>query len=269
MTESAATENYLKVLWTAGEWSDAPVTVSVLASRLGLAPSSVSEVVRRLTDRGLVAHARYGTIELTPDGRRIALGTVRKHRLIETFLVDYLGYTWDEVHDEADLLEHAVSDTFVDRLALRLGEPDRDPHGDPIPHADGSMPGGDELTFDAVAEGAGCGWCGSRLRSADPAPPRPPGSRWAACWRSSSGTRARARSTSCTGAAPSCSECPQPGPSASRRPADGGRPLMDGLRWTARDRPRLSPHRNIHFDGPGPDPRVTCMTRSRDHRGRP
>ncbi|GAA4852977.1 metal-dependent transcriptional regulator [Pseudonocardia benzenivorans] len=154
MTESAATENYLKVLWTAGEWSDAPVTVSVLASRLGLAPSSVSEVVRRLTDRGLVAHARYGTIELTPDGRRIALGTVRKHRLIETFLVDYLGYTWDEVHDEADLLEHAVSDTFVDRLALRLGEPDRDPHGDPIPHADGSMPGGDELTFDAVAEGS-------------------------------------------------------------------------------------------------------------------
>jgi DtxR family Mn-dependent transcriptional regulator len=68
--------------------------------------------------------------------------------------VEYLGYTWDEVHDEADLLEHAVSDTFVDRLALRLGEPDRDPHGDPIPHADGSLPGGDELTFDAVAEGS-------------------------------------------------------------------------------------------------------------------
>ncbi|GAY10430.1 metal-dependent transcriptional regulator [Pseudonocardia sp. N23] len=154
MTESAATENYLKVLWTAREWSDEPVTVSALAARLGLAASSVSEVVRRLTERGLVAHARYRTIELTDEGRRIALATVRKHRLIETFLVEYLGYGWDEVHDEADVLEHAVSDVFVDRLALRLGEPDRDPHGDPIPHADGSMPGGDELTLDSAGEGS-------------------------------------------------------------------------------------------------------------------
>ncbi|MGD9991091.1 metal-dependent transcriptional regulator [Pseudonocardia sp.] len=154
MSESAATENYLKVLWTAGEWSDEPVTVSRLAGRLGLAASSVSEVVRRLTERGLVTHARYGTIELTDDGRRIALATVRKHRLIETFLVEYLGYRWDEVHDEADVLEHAVSDTFVERLAARLGEPDRDPHGDPIPNADGGMPNEAELTLDAVAEQA-------------------------------------------------------------------------------------------------------------------
>jgi DtxR family Mn-dependent transcriptional regulator len=78
---------------------------------------------------------------------------VRKHRLIETFLVDYLGYTWDEVHEEAEILEHAVSDTFVDRLAGRLGEPEHDPHGDPIPRADGTLPDDDQLRLDTVGIG--------------------------------------------------------------------------------------------------------------------
>lgn len=137
---STLAENYLKVIWNAREWADQRVTIGALATQLGLAPSSVSEAVRKLADAGLVAHARYGAIELTEAGRAAALKTVRKHRLIETFLVDYLGYGWDQVHDEAEILEHAVSDHFIDRLAARLGEPTRDPHGDPIPRSDGSLP---------------------------------------------------------------------------------------------------------------------------------
>ncbi|MFT3877191.1 MAG: metal-dependent transcriptional regulator [Propioniciclava sp.] len=153
MAESAVTENYLKAVWNAAEWSERPVTVTVLASRLGLAPSSVSESVRKLTERGLLTHARYGAIELTPEGRRIALAIVRKHRLIETFLVDYLGYGWDEVHDEAEVLEHSVSDLFIDRLDARLGHPDADPHGDPIPAADGHLPAAGYVTLDTVDAG--------------------------------------------------------------------------------------------------------------------
>jgi DtxR family transcriptional regulator, Mn-dependent transcriptional regulator len=151
--ESRVVENYLKAVFNAREWSEEPVTVGALANRLGLSPSSVSELVRKLTERGLLSHARYGAIELTAEGQRIALAMVRKHRLIETFLVDYLGYTWDEVHEEAEILEHAVSDTFVERLAGRLGEPEHDPHGDPIPRADGTLPDDDQLRLDTVGVG--------------------------------------------------------------------------------------------------------------------
>jgi DtxR family Mn-dependent transcriptional regulator len=153
VAETQVTENYLKVVWNAREWSDGPVTVGVLATRLGLAPSSVSGAVRKLTERGLLTHAKYGDIELTDDGRRLALATVRKHRLIETFLVEYLGYTWDEVHDEAEILEHAVSDTFADRLAAKLGEPEHDPHGDPIPRADGTFALEDQPSLDTIEPG--------------------------------------------------------------------------------------------------------------------
>ena len=150
---STVTENYIKAIYNAGEWSDKPVTVSALANRLGLSVSSTSEHVRKLTDRGLLTHVRYGTIELTTQGKRIALDTVRKHRLIESFLVDYLGYTWDEVHDEAENLEYAVSELFIVRLAERLGEPDYDPHGDPIPGSDGSLPDDDHPRLDTIEPG--------------------------------------------------------------------------------------------------------------------
>ncbi|MDN4480389.1 metal-dependent transcriptional regulator [Demequina muriae] len=153
MATETTIEDYLKAVWNAGEWSDAPVTVSALSARLGLSPSSVSEIVRKLTARGLLTHERYGSVDLTDAGRTIALATVRKHRLIETFLVDYLGYEWDEVHDEAEVLEHAVSDEFVERLATRLGEPTHDPHGDPIPAADGSLPAEEQTDLASVAEG--------------------------------------------------------------------------------------------------------------------
>lgn len=116
------------------------MTSSQLAARLGLAPSSVTEMVKKLTLQGLVEHALYGTIVLTARGRAEALRMVRRHRLIETWLVREFGYGWDEVHDEAEVLEHALSDRLLDAIDARLGHPRSDPHGDPIPEADGSVP---------------------------------------------------------------------------------------------------------------------------------
>jgi DtxR family Mn-dependent transcriptional regulator len=136
---SSSIEDYVKVIYSFTEWQDKPITSSQLAQRLGVANSSVSEMVRKLKDQGLVDHKPYSAITLTEDGVRLALSMVRRHRLIETYLVEKLGYSWDEVHDEAELLEHAVSDTFIERMAAKLGNPQRDPHGDPIPTAEGSV----------------------------------------------------------------------------------------------------------------------------------
>lgn len=134
------TENYLKAIYNFQEWSTSSVTVGVLAHSLRLAPSTISEQIRKLTSQDLVRHEPYGAIELTEAGRELTLRVVRKHRLIECFLVDYLGYSWDQVHDEAEVLEHAVSQKFIDRLDRKLGFPQFDPHGDPIPQADGTLP---------------------------------------------------------------------------------------------------------------------------------
>jgi DtxR family Mn-dependent transcriptional regulator len=132
-------EDYLKAVWRAQEWSGSPVTPSDLAASLGAARSTASESIRRLADQGLLEHRPYGAVALTEDGRRRALDVVRRHRLVETFLVQMLGYTWDEVHEDAEVIEHAVSDRFVGRLDAALGHPRRDPHGDPIPDADGAV----------------------------------------------------------------------------------------------------------------------------------
>ncbi len=129
----------MKVIYSFTEWQDAPITSSQLAARLGVANSSVSEMVRKLKAQGLVIHQPYSAVRLTPEGLALALSMVRRHRLLETYLVQELGYSWDEVHDEAELLEHAVSDTFIERMSAKLGDPARDPHGDPIPGPDGSV----------------------------------------------------------------------------------------------------------------------------------
>ena len=133
-------QDYLKVIWTAQEWSHEKVSTKLLAERLGVSASTASESVRKLADQGLVDHEKYGAVTLTDAGRRAALAMVRRHRLMETFLVRELGYSWDEVHDEAEVLEHAVSDRMLDRIDAKLGHPTRDPHGDPIPAADGQVP---------------------------------------------------------------------------------------------------------------------------------
>lgn len=137
---SAASQDYLKEIWTAQEWSGESPGTKRLAERIGVSPSTVSEAVKKLADQGYVDHVRYGAISLTPKGEAVALTMVRRHRLVETFLVTMLGYGWDEVHDEAEVLEHAVSDVFVSRLDAALGHPTRDPHGDPIPAEDGQLP---------------------------------------------------------------------------------------------------------------------------------
>ncbi|MDD9207130.1 metal-dependent transcriptional regulator [Georgenia sp. 10Sc9-8] len=151
---SAANEDYLKVVWSAQEWSAEPVTTTLLARRMGFSPSTVSEAVKKLAAQGLLTHARYGAIELTDAGRRAAVGVVRRHRILETFLVEELGYGWDEVHDEAEVLEHAVSERLVDALDERLGHPVRDPHGDPIPTREGRVPAPPAEQLHLVADGA-------------------------------------------------------------------------------------------------------------------
>lgn len=136
---SSSIEDYVKVIYSYTEWQDKPITSSVLATRLGVANSSVTEMVRKLKEQGLVDHQPYSPIHLTDRGLTLALSMVRRHRLLETYLVRELGYTWDEVHDEAEQLEHAVSDHFIERMSTKLGHPVRDPHGDPIPDADGRI----------------------------------------------------------------------------------------------------------------------------------
>lgn len=136
---SPAIEDYLKTVYAHTEWQPEPITPSVLAGRLGVAPSSVTEMVKKMAAAGLVAHVPYGAVRLTDAGLARALAVVRRHRLIETWLVQEMGYTWDEVHDEAEVLEHALSDRLLEAIDVRLERPARDPHGDPIPAADGTL----------------------------------------------------------------------------------------------------------------------------------
>ena len=135
---TSSSEDYLKAIYRLS--ADAlPVFTTDLAGLLGLTPASVSGMIKRLAEQGLVEHARYRGVRLSQDGRRVALRMLRRHRLIESYLASYLGYSWDAVHDEAERLEHAVSDELVERMAAALGHPRFDPHGDPIPDANGQI----------------------------------------------------------------------------------------------------------------------------------
>lgn len=151
--ESTSVQDYVKAIYAFTEWQGEAMTATHLATRLSVANSSVTGMVAKLVDLGLADHRKYGPISLTPSGRTLALAMVRRHRLIETFLVTELGYGWDEVHDEAELLEHTVSDAFVERLDAKLGHPRRDPHGDPIPTSDGSVLYPPALRLDGLDEG--------------------------------------------------------------------------------------------------------------------
>lgn len=136
---SPAADDYLKTVYAHTEWQDAPITPSVLAAKLGIAPSSVTEMVKKLAAAGLVSHVPYGAVRLTDAGTTRALAMVRRHRLIETWLVQEFGYGWDEVHDEAEVLEHTISDRLLEGIDERLGRPRFDPHGDAIPDAEGRI----------------------------------------------------------------------------------------------------------------------------------
>ena len=136
-----AIEDYVKAIYQLSheELEAGPVTGQRIAERLGVAAPSVTNMVKRLAELGLVEHERYRGVELTAEGQRIALEVVRHHRLLERYLVEALGFRWDEVHDEAERLEHHISEALEARMAAALGDPTVDPHGDPIPHLDGSM----------------------------------------------------------------------------------------------------------------------------------
>ena len=150
---NAVLEDYLKTIYNHTEWQSQPITTGQLAARLGLAASSVTEMVKKLVARHLVRHEPYGAVELTADGTALAVRMVRRHRLIETWLVQSMGYTWDEVHDEAEVLEHAISDRLLHALDAQLGHPVRDPHGDPIPAVDGTVTRPDAVTLAEASDG--------------------------------------------------------------------------------------------------------------------
>jgi len=135
---SPSVEDYVRAIYGLSERGVA-VTNATLTQRLGLSPSSVSGMISKLAQLGLVTHIRYRSVELTPEGKRLAYDVLRRHRLIELFLVEELDYTWDEVHVEADSLEHAVSDELIEHIAAKLGHPTHDPHGDPIPTTEGEV----------------------------------------------------------------------------------------------------------------------------------
>lgn len=141
-------EDYLKAIYAIGKGSG-PAATNEIAQRLALAPASVSGMVRRLADQGLLAYERYHGVKLTETGRRAALRTLRRHRVIEAYLARALGMSWDRVHDEAERLEHAASDELIDRMAAKIGEPMVDPHGAPIPTRDGAV---DETEHMSLAE---------------------------------------------------------------------------------------------------------------------
>lgn len=136
---SESQEDYLKQIFLLNETSDGSST-QLLAERLGVAPPSVTAMIRKLGELDLVYHEPYRGISLTEAGTRIAVEVVRHHRLIETYLHEALGYGWDEVHEEAERLEHYISETFEKRIDRWLGFPTRDPHGDPIPNPSLALP---------------------------------------------------------------------------------------------------------------------------------
>lgn len=149
---SPSVEDYLKAVYSLNERGGAAGT-NELARALEIQPASVSGMIRRLAEDGLLEHEPYRGVRLTPEGHREALRILRRHRIIETFLVQRLGYPWDDVHDEAERLEHAASETLIDRMADSLGNPATDPHGAPIPTREGKIDPTPSRSLDEVLPG--------------------------------------------------------------------------------------------------------------------
>ncbi len=150
---SHAMEDYLKAAYRL-KMDGKPATTQLLADELGVSGPSVTNMVKRLDEMRLMRHTRYQGVELTPAGEKIALEVVRHHRLLELYLAETLGYPWDQVHDEAEKLEHHVSDELEARMDLYLGYPTRDPHGDPIPTREGLIPEDTDLLLAELPDGA-------------------------------------------------------------------------------------------------------------------
>ncbi len=136
LSRSPAVEDYAKAIFSLESRGDEPVSTNALAERLGITPGSVSAMLKKLDELGLITHVPYRGVRLTADGRRLALEVIRHHRLLESFLADALGMPWDRVHAEAEILEHVLSEELEQLIAAKLGHPTVDPHGDPIPSAE-------------------------------------------------------------------------------------------------------------------------------------
>ena len=161
--KSSAIEDYAKAIYSLEERAGDPVSTNALAERMGVTPASASGMVKRLGELGLVEHKPYHGVSLTEPGRRVALEVIRHHRLLELYLVKSLGVPWDQVHKEAEVLEHVLSEELEELIAEKLGDPTHDPHGDPIPTRDltieatstvtmQSLKGGDGGTFTRVSD---------------------------------------------------------------------------------------------------------------------
>ena len=136
---SAAVEDYAKAIYSLTGWGPETASTNDLAERLGVKPGSVSAMIKKLDEAGLVERVPYHGVRLTAEGTRVALGVLRRHRLLELFLAEVLEVPWERVHDEAEVLEHALSEDLTELISLKLGDPSFDPHGDPIPDRDLSL----------------------------------------------------------------------------------------------------------------------------------
>ena len=151
---SASVQDYAKAVYALETRGGAAVSTNDLAERLGVTPGSVSSMVQKLAEEGLVEHERYRGVRLTEEGRRVALEVIRHHRLLELFLAEELGMPWDRVDAEAEVLEHVLSEELEELIAARLGDPTLDPHGDPIPTAEFEIDEGKTHSLDELEVGA-------------------------------------------------------------------------------------------------------------------
>jgi DtxR family Mn-dependent transcriptional regulator len=162
-----AVQDYAKAIYALEQRDGGAVSTTALAERMDVTPASASGMVRRLGDLGLVTHVPYRGVQLTPQGARVALEVLRHHRLLELYLAESLGVPWDRVHDEAEVLEHVLSEELEALIAAKLGNPTHDPHGDPIPSADLVME--ERPTERMCDQGAGVRGVFVRVSDADPA----------------------------------------------------------------------------------------------------
>jgi DtxR family Mn-dependent transcriptional regulator len=166
--QSHAIEDYAKSIYSLQQRAgDAAVSTNALAERCGVTPASASAMVKKLAERGLANHEPYHGVRLTAAGERLALEMLRHHRLLELYLAEHLDVPWDRVHEEADALEHVLSEDLEARIAAKLGNPTHDPHGDPIPDRDLVIDEGETESLDTLAVGAGGRFV--RVSDADPA----------------------------------------------------------------------------------------------------
>ena len=150
---TAAVEDYAKAIYALENKIRGAVSTNALAARLGVTPASASNMVKKLDAIGLVEHVPYKGVALTQSGRKVALEVLRHHRLLELYLAETLDVPWDRVHDEAEVLEHVLSEELEESIARKLGNPTRDPHGDPIPTRDLTLDEGDTQSMQALEPG--------------------------------------------------------------------------------------------------------------------